>query len=98
MRQEARRGVDVAAEESEAYGEDEDVAEQQPWTVLDVHRGEEDGCRRYPEDRLHGPPEERLLSEPGPDPDQQCEEHGRDRAHTVRVEECLREFTDLAVK
>src|SRR5215218_39628 len=98
MRQEARRGVDVAAEESEAYGEHEDVAEQQRWTVLDVHRGEEDGRHRYPENRLHGTPEERLLPETGADPDQQCEEHSRDRAQALRIEECLGEFTDLTVK
>src|SRR5215218_752108 len=86
MRQEARRGVDVAAEESEADGEHEDVAEQQRGTVLYMHRGEEDGGYRYPQDRLHGAAEECLLSESCTHPDQQGEEHRREQAQTLRVE------------
>src|ERR687889_647110 len=98
VRQEARRGVDVAAEESEAYGEHEDVAEQQRWTVLDVHRGEKNGSYRYPQDRLHGAAEECLLSESGAHPDQQGEDHRRDQAQTFRVEERLRDLTDPAIE
>src|SRR5215213_4488296 len=85
MRQEARRGVDVAAEESEADGEHEDVTEQQRWTVLHVHRGEEDGGYCYPQHRLHGAAKECLLSESCPHPDQQGEEHRRDHTQTFRV-------------
>src|SRR5918995_4835559 len=98
MRQEARRGVDVAAEESEADGEYEDVAEQQRWTILDVHRGEKDGGHRYPQDRLHGAAEERLLPQPCADPDQQREEHRRDHTQAFRVEEPLGDLTNLAVE
>src|SRR5687768_17093472 len=98
MRQEARRGVDVAAEEPEADGEQEDVAEQQRWTVLNVHRGEEDGSHRYPQDRLHGAAEQGLLPESGTDSDQQGEEHRGDQAQTFRVEECLRDLTDPAIE
>src|ERR671911_2089511 len=98
MRQETRRGVEVAAEETEADREHEDVAEQQRRTVLDVHGGEKDGSHRYPQDRLHGAAEERLLSESCANPDQQGEEHRRGQAQTSRVEEPLRDLTDPSIE
>ena len=51
-----------------------------------------------PEDGLHGAAEERLLPEPGADPDQQGEENRGDQAQAFRIEERARDLTDLAVE